>query len=447
MKKRTNDVLVQYFKQTLSEELTLQELLQAAANAFTELLQASAVYFFTEKGTLLPPSEPARGACPHTAEPAKGKRSSGRVQKARPGSWPAAPPEPELFKKIETCLAGKAGRSVCVCKKDAAGRVWRLFWLKAKQAVCGAVVCAMPAAPDAEMLSGAHRLAGCVAPRFAALAKKPGQRPVSALSEDTAAMLSHEFKTPLTGALTSLQLLRRKLKAEAEILPEGAGQYLDYAELNLYKALRLAINLVEAQYAGSGRRFVRPEYTDLAKMLAELVESTQPYAEITGVRLVFENCVGEGCGLVCDVFYLERILLNLLSNAFRYAPQNSLVRVALQQGEAELLICVEDEGPGISQEMRECLFQKFRHGPGEHTGAGLGLYLSQCFSGEMGGTLHAENRPQGGARFTLCLPRTGENASGPSSETLHGPSAAYHTDSRDTLLRIEFSELLCQKCI
>lgn len=438
MKERTNDVLLQYFEQTLSDGLTLQALLRAAADAFARLLDASTVYFFTEKGTWLRPAK----MWPLPAQLAGGMQLSGRAEKDRKGWWPTAPPEPELMEKIETCMAKKAGRSICVCEKDAAGMVWWLFWLETQQAVCGAAVCAMPVPPDEEALSGAYRLAGYVAPRFAALAKEPKVQPLASLSENAAALLSHEFKTPLTVALSSLQLLRRKLNAET--VPEGAEKYLDYTELNLYKALRIAMNLVEAQYALPGGRLAEPEYTDLEKMLAELADGAQPYAEITGVRLIFENRTGGACSLVCDVFCLERILLNLLSNALKHAPQNSTVRIVLEQSEAGMLIHVEDEGPGIPEEVRGRLFEKFWRGPNEHTGTGLGLYLSQRFAGGMGGTLRAENRPQGGARFTLCLPLSAAECT---ADALRSASLAYHGDSRDALLRIEFSELLSQKCI
>lgn len=451
MKKRTNDVLLQYFEQTLSDELTLQALLQAAADAFAGLLDADAVYFFTKKGTWLPPADPAGDTSP--PEPDGGQKRPGRTKKARKGSWAAAPPQPEMMKKIKTCMAKRAGRSVCVCEKDAAGMAWWLFWLKTGQQVCGAAVCTASASPDGETLSVTHRLARCIAPRFAALAKEPrrpglqGQLSVS-LADDTAALLSHEFKSPLTVALSSLQLLRRKLEIEAETVPEDTKTYLDYTELNLYKALRIAINLIEAQYDRPGGGMVSPEYVDLidlAKKLSGLVADMQLYAEIVGVRLAFENCaaaacgnrVGEACGIVCDAFHLERILLNLVSNALKHAPKNSTVRILLEENGPWLLIHVEDAGSGIPEEARGRLFEKFWRGPNERTGTGLGLYLSQRFAEGMGGMLRAENRPQGGACFTLCVP-------------LSPPvtvDSGRRIDPGDMLLRIEFSELPSQKCI
>lgn len=442
MKERTNDVLLQYFERTLSDGLTLQELLQAAADTFAKLLNANAVYFFTEEKIWLRPAESERGICPQPADSSQEANGFSREEKARKGSWPAAPPEPELLEKIRTCMAKRAGRSVCVCKKDAAGMAWRLFWLKADGAVCGAAVCAMPVFPDGEALSGAHRLARYIAPRFANFVKEQKERPLPLFSGNAAAMLSHEFKTPLTVTLSSLQILRRKLKAGT--VPENTEKYLDYAELNLYKALRITMNLVEAQEIRRDGRAAEPEYTDLAKMLTKLADDAQPYAEITGAHLFFENRASETCCLMCDVFYLERILLNLLSNALKHAPQNSTIYIVLEQKGDAVLIHVEDEGPGIPDEARGRLFEKFWRGPNERTGTGLGLYLSHRFAEEMGGALRAENRSQGGARFTLCLPLPMDEYA---DDALGSKPKDYHVDSRDALLQIEFSELLSQKCI
>ena len=67
-------------------------------------------------------------------------------------------------------------------------------------------------------------------------------------------MLSHEFKTPLTVVLSSLQLLRRRLCRPGKDIADGVEKYLDYAEQNLYKTLRLAANILDAQYADVRKR-------------------------------------------------------------------------------------------------------------------------------------------------------------------------------------------------
>lgn len=91
-------------------------------------------------------------------------------------------------------------------------------------------------------------------------------------------MLSHEFKTPLTVVLSSLQLLRRRLCRPGKDIADGVEKYLDYAEQNLYKTLRLTANILDAQYADV-KNVQTEEYTDLAAALAETVEGARPYAQ------------------------------------------------------------------------------------------------------------------------------------------------------------------------
>lgn len=131
--------------------------------------------------------------------------------------------------------------------------------------------------------------------------------------------MSHEFKTPLTVVLSSLQLLRRRLCRPGKDIADGVEKYLDYAEQNLYKTLRLAANILDAQYADV-KNVQTEEYTDLAAALAETVEGARPYAQACGVTLRFENRSKGPCGLLCDTQRLDRIVLNLLSNALKHTP-------------------------------------------------------------------------------------------------------------------------------
>lgn len=425
MKKRTDAVLLDYLEKTVSPRKAPQELLWEAEIAFERLLETSTVYFLDEKGERVPDNVP----------------SFEKGNTAQEKKWPGASPGETVYQKTMTCMADQAGRSICVSDESANGAQWWLFLLVAEEALCGAVLCLVPAAPGEEALSGARRLADAVAPRFAEAVQNRGSGEYGAFSEDTAALLSHEFKTPLTVALSSLQLLRRKLQT-ADV-PDGTDKYLDYAELNLYKALRLAMNLVEAQYAEPGSHDGQA-YVNLTALLHNMAEEAEPYARVVGARLTFEDRAGELCDVVCDPFYLERILLNLLSNALKHTPEGSEVRLVLEREDEGETLCVrvEDNGPGISKDAFGFLFQKFWHGENEQ-GTGLGLYLSERFAKRMGGSVTAENRPRGGACFTLRIPARARAM----NAVLRNATQMYCSDSRDALLRIELSELLSKRCI
>jgi signal transduction histidine kinase len=106
---------------------------------------------------------------------------------------------------------------------------------------------------------------------------------------------------------------------------------------------------------------------------------------------------------------VEQAVENLLANAIQHAPAGSVVRVGAcldREGSEPRARCtVEDDGPGVSAEDRDRLFEPFfsrRKG-----GTGLGLPIVQRVAEAHGGTVNVENRPEGGARFTLLLPVTG----------------------------------------
>ena len=349
---------------------------------------------------------------------------------------------------ILACLAHCAGKPVCVCAQngDKAGN-W-LFPLPAEDgAVHGAALCSVLGIPEDAALAGAERLTRSLALRLPELFREKetvGISGASASEWEQAAMLSHEFKTPLTVVLSSLQLLRRRLCRPGKDIADGVEKYLDYAEQNLYKTLRLAANILDAQYADV-KNVQTEEYTDLAAALAETVEGARPYAQACGVTLRFENRSKGPCGLLCDTQRLDRIVLNLLSNALKHTPRGGAVFVLLERDGLYARIVVEDDGCGIPEQALPHLFEKFWRGQGERGGSGLGLYIAQQFARMQGGEIHAENRTERGARFIVELP---VRLPGAETDVLSSVPLPYSGDSRETMLRIELAELpLAQKYI
>ncbi|QOT72026.1 HAMP domain-containing histidine kinase [Sphingobium fuliginis] len=103
-----------------------------------------------------------------------------------------------------------------------------------------------------------------------------------------------------------------------------------------------------------------------------------------------------------------QILMNLVGNAVRYAPEGSAVRIETGRSDGEAWIAVLDQGDGIAADSRERIFDKFeRLGRSDAGGSGLGLYISRRLACAMGGDIRIDDAPEGGARFTLLLPALG----------------------------------------
>jgi two-component system sensor histidine kinase KdpD len=107
-----------------------------------------------------------------------------------------------------------------------------------------------------------------------------------------------------------------------------------------------------------------------------------------------------------DATLVEQVLANLLENAAKYTPPGTTVKLRAQQMDRELLVSVEDEGPGLPTGDPEQLFAKFHRGKSEGAiaGVGLGLAICRAIVGLHGGRIWAERRSEGGAAFRFTLP-------------------------------------------
>jgi two-component system sensor histidine kinase KdpD len=108
----------------------------------------------------------------------------------------------------------------------------------------------------------------------------------------------------------------------------------------------------------------------------------------------------------CDGVLVERVLVNLLENAAKYAPAGTPIRVAAVKADGVIDVTVEDRGPGLPPGRESAIFDKFTRGEPESIvpGVGLGLAICRAIIEAHGGTIWAENRDGGGARFIFTLP-------------------------------------------
>ena len=102
---------------------------------------------------------------------------------------------------------------------------------------------------------------------------------------------------------------------------------------------------------------------------------------------------------------LHRLALNLIENALRHTPAGTHVHAALRSDGDDVVLTVEDDGPGIPEELRPRLFERFVRGRGDSGGgSGLGLSIVRAVALAHGGSVEVERAPSGGARFVVRLP-------------------------------------------
>ncbi len=236
------------------------------------------------------------------------------------------------------------------------------------------------------------------------LAAAPEQlRELNQLKSQFFANVSHELRTPLTLILGPV----RKLQSSGA-LSEGQRRDLEVVDRNARILLKHVNDLLDASKLEAGKMAVEYAEVDLARQ----VTLAASYFETLAAERQISYSINTPQSLPAQVDpeKLQRVLLNLLSNAFKFTPDGGSVNLSLRV-EGELgLIEVADSGPGVEPELREAVFERFRQGEGGSTrrfgGTGLGLAIAREFVELHSGEISVGDAPQGGARFLIELPLT-----------------------------------------
>lgn len=228
--------------------------------------------------------------------------------------------------------------------------------------------------------------------------------------------VSHEFRTPLSLILAPLEKL---LKGGAD--PEQKRQF----QL-IYRNARRLLNLVNQLL--DFRRMEVQEFTlhrtrgNIVRFVQDLVQSFSDISEKRNISLGFQTSLPE-CWTWFDRDKLEKIVFNLLSNAFKFTPEGGAVRVETGIEDGQVVIRVADTGIGIPLAQQERIFERFfQHDLPAHLinqGSGIGLALTKEFVKLHQGSISVESEPEKGSVFTVRLPIVEETAS---------PKAALHED-------------------
>ncbi|WP_329088817.1 MULTISPECIES: sensor histidine kinase [unclassified Streptosporangium] len=214
------------------------------------------------------------------------------------------------------------------------------------------------------------------------------------------AAVSHDLRTPLASARAAVEGLRA---TDVDWSPEDREELLATAGESLTKLDRLVANLLDMSRLQAGVLGLTLEPTALEDVVPRVIDDLGPLRDRARDRLPED--LPE---IAADPVLLERVLVNLVSNAVRHSPPGVAVLIgAGVSGDGEHVeIRVVDRGPGIPEEARDRVFMPFqRLGDRDNaTGVGLGLALSRGLAEAMGGTLVPDETPGGGLTMILTLP-------------------------------------------
>jgi PAS domain S-box-containing protein len=230
---------------------------------------------------------------------------------------------------------------------------------------------------------------------------------IERLKDEFVSTVSHELRTPLTSISASLGLLTG---ADDVKLPETTKRLITIAHSNSQRLVRLINDILDIEKIESGRVAFKLQRVEVGLLIAQAIESSRALAESHGVRLCFEESpVHE---VRADADRLMQVVANLLSNAIKFSPPDADVVVAIENRSQHVRITVRDRGPGIPEEFKSRIFEKFAQADSSNQrqegGTGLGLSIVKQIIVRLGGEVGFSDAPGGGTIFYVDLPRAGD---------------------------------------
>jgi signal transduction histidine kinase len=146
---------------------------------------------------------------------------------------------------------------------------------------------------------------------------------------------------------------------------------------------------------------------DILKIAQEIIQLLTPNFNLNKIQLKLINNLNDEASskVVGDKSRLERVITNLVENAYRYSPSESTVTIVLEEKETSIFVYIDDEGNGVPNEFIHSLFKKFSQAHNKPGKVGLGLYFCRITIERWGGKIGYSPRPQGGSRFWFSLPK------------------------------------------
>jgi PAS domain S-box-containing protein len=242
---------------------------------------------------------------------------------------------------------------------------------------------------------------------------------------------SHELKNPLAAVKGNVQLAERRLQsalkrwsmqthgevAEADLLNlfKGTLEALGIADRQVSRLNRLVGDLLDISRIQVGKMEIHVEPADLGAIVREAVAGQRMATPERVIHLIEPK--GAEVPILADAGRIEQVVINYLANAARYSPPESPIEVTLSVHEGEALIEVRDEGPGLSSDQQQLIWERFhqvkdiKQQLGTASGLGLGLYISKMIIEWHHGHYGVKSAPGAGSLFWFSLPLSRESHS------------------------------------
>lgn len=259
----------------------------------------------------------------------------------------------------------------------------------------------------------------------------------SKIRSDFFANITHDIRTPIGVILSIVQLLKKSSHDE-EFYRNSSGKYMDSIKDNCNRLLRISSNLIDMTKIESGYMDLEKKNYEVISLIENLVGSISELCRKKEIDLVFDTDIEE-LFLYCDGYKIERVLMNILSNAVKFTPNRGSIFVDVTQCEENISIRVKDTGIGmeLSDKSEEQMFDRFSMEKGNQKingqGCGIGLFIVKSIVTKHDGTVEVRSKREKGTQFTIKLPKVFHDSS---------PKVIVHQDDAySDRVNVEFSSL------
>jgi signal transduction histidine kinase len=219
-------------------------------------------------------------------------------------------------------------------------------------------------------------------------------------------IISHELKTPLTSLMLNIQLAQRSLASSVDpaLSAEKVRRRLDLSVIQSEKLAHLIDELLDIARIHTGKLSTHLIDANLAQVIRDVTTRFCDTLEQASCPVTLH--LDDTLIVPADTFRVEQVLINLLTNAMRYAP-GSPIEISLNRQGNRAALRVKDHGPGIPELALASLFEPFERGPNADSktrGLGLGLYIVRQIMLAHNGDITIKSEPNEGAEFTAAFP-------------------------------------------
>ncbi|MBC6002585.1 HAMP domain-containing histidine kinase [Paeniclostridium sp. NSJ-45] len=225
------------------------------------------------------------------------------------------------------------------------------------------------------------------------------------LKSDFIVNLSHELRTPINIILGTIRVL--ECSANKKINSDYLLEKIENINKNSYRLLKIPNNIIDITKAESGMFKLKLERCNIVSVIENIFESSLCFAKRKNIKMIFDT-KEEEINTAIDVFQIQRVILNLISNVIKFTHENGNINLSIWTEAENIIIEVADDGEGIPSDKLNYIFYRFYQVENLYTrkneGSGIGLCIVKEIVEIHGGKIEIESEVNKGSKFRVYLP-------------------------------------------